>query len=64
MAKPLQKKPSIVINASIWLKDEQRFTILKNLDHTPRRGEILDVEGQLWRVVEWTDRIECERVVS
>lgn len=64
MVKPRKTKPSIVINASIWLKDEERFTILKNLDHTPRPGEILDVEGQLWWVVEWTDRIEFERVVS
>ena len=45
-------------------KDKKRFAVVENLDHTSRSGEILDVEGQLWRVLEWTDRIECERVVS
>ena len=48
------------INASVWLKDANRFALLKNLEHTPRPGEILKVEGERWRVVEWTDRIECE----
>jgi hypothetical protein len=63
ITKPRMKKPALTINASIWLKDDQRFTFLKKLEHTPRPGEILDVEGQLWRVVEWTDRIEGERAV-
>ena len=34
---------------------------LQNLRHIT---EILEIEGERWRVVEWTGRIECERVVS
>jgi hypothetical protein len=64
MAKPRKKELALVINTFVWLRDEQRFTILENLDHTPRPGEELKVDGELWRVVEWTDRIECQRVVN
>ena len=64
MAKKKKSELDPLINGSVWLKDEERFTVLRNLEHTPRPGEILDVEGQLWRVVEWTNRIEGERVVS
>jgi hypothetical protein len=64
VVKPRSKKLALVVNASVWLKGEDRFMLAKKLDHTPRPGEILDVEGQLWRVVEWTDRIGCERVVQ
>jgi len=64
MSKLREKKLVPDINASVWLKDDESFTVLQNLDHMPRPGEFLDVEGQLWRVVVWTDRIECEWVVS
>lgn len=60
MTKP-QRKLALAINASVWLRDEGRFTLLEGLDHTPRVGEELMIDGQRWRVVEWTGRIECER---
>ena len=63
MTKP-RTKSALVINASVWLRDEERFTILENLDHTQRPSEEFGIDGQLWRVVEWTDRVECERVVN
>ncbi len=31
--------PQRFISASVWLRDEVRFTILENLNHTPRPGE-------------------------
>ena len=64
MAKPRKKRPALDINSLVWLKEKSRFALLENLEHTPRPKEILEIEGQLWRVVEWTDRIECERVVN
>ncbi len=64
MATARKKASALHINASVWLKGENRFALLKNLEHTPRAGEMLKVEGELWRVVEWTDRIECERAVN
>lgn len=63
MIKPQKEIHPYQINASVWLKDEKRFTVLKDLDHTPRVGERLLIENRLWQVVEWTDRIECEREV-
>jgi len=64
MAKLRTNNPVPAINASIWLKDAQRFTILQSLDHSPTPGEILAIEEERWRVVEWIDQIECERVVN
>ena len=64
MTKPLQKKTVLTINTLVWLKDESRFALLENLEHTPRPGEDLAIDGERWRVFEWTDRIECERVVN
>jgi hypothetical protein len=43
---PSHERISPVINASIWLKDEERFTILEDLDHTPRLGEEFEIDGQ------------------
>lgn len=64
MIRPERKQPALVINASVWLKGEDRIVQMKNLEYTPRPGEILTVDGKLWRVVKRTDRIECERVVN
>jgi len=64
MAELRRKKTALVINASVWLKDEERFTLLENLQHTPRPGEEFEINGDRWQVVESTDRIECERVVN
>ena len=63
MTKP-KKKPALVVKASVWLRDEQIFTVLKDLDHTPRPGEEFVIDGELWQIVEWMDRIECERVAN
>ena len=62
MAKPRMKKPALIISASVWLMDEERYVRLENLDHTPRPGEQLKTDGELWRVAVWTDRTECERL--
>jgi hypothetical protein len=63
MTKSRKKKTSVPhINASVWLRDEENFTLVENLDHTPHSGSKFVIDGELWRVVEWTDRIECELV--
>ena len=63
MAKP-RKRRDLVIKASVWLKDEGKFTLLESLDHTPRPGEELIIEGERWQVVAWRDRTECERLTK
>ena len=62
--KEKRDKGGVFVGASLWLRDEYRFFHLTNLDHAPRPGEELEIEGELWRVAEWTNRIECERVVN
>ncbi len=39
MAKARKKASALHINASVWLKGENRFALLKNLEHTPRAGD-------------------------
>jgi hypothetical protein len=53
---------SIVIRAAVWLRDDARFILLDGLDHTPRPGEVISLDGRKWRVIVWTDRIECEMI--
>jgi hypothetical protein len=45
-------------------KKEKRLFVVQNLDHTPRPGEEIEIDGDRWHVAEWTDRIECERGVN
>lgn len=54
------------------LKDEKRIFVVENLkdghQSLDRSVAFLRwnpwVEGELWRIVKWTDRIECELVAS
>ena len=59
-----KENPALVLKASVWLCDEERFTLLEDPGHTLRLGEEFVIEGELWQVVTWTDRIECEWVVN
>ncbi len=55
------KRP-IVIRAAVWLRDDTKFILLDGLDHTPRPGEVILLDGRKCRVVAWTNRIECEMI--
>jgi hypothetical protein len=43
----------------VWLGGWPVF--LDGLDGTPQIGDRFGIDGEWWRVVEWTDRIVCER---
>jgi hypothetical protein len=47
---------------AVWLGSWPVF--LDGLEGLPHIGDRFEIDGQLWRVVEWTDRIICERVPS
>jgi hypothetical protein len=50
--------------SAIYLKDDCRYVLLTGLDEIPRVGTEVVIDGESWRLVEWTDRVECERVVN
>ena len=58
MIRPERKWPAIVLNASVWLKSDNRFAVLKNHENTRRPGDILEIDGEPWWVVNRTDRLE------
>jgi len=47
----------------VWLRTEEPVE-LTGLDEYPRVGDHYEIRGELWRVVEWTGRIICEREPS
>ena len=55
-----KKHGGVILGTSLWLKDEKRYVFVNHVDHTPRSGGEAEMEGEHWRVVEWTDRIKCE----
>ena len=57
-----EQKVRIIHGVSVYLRDECRFVTLDYLDHAPRPGEEIEVDGERWVVAEWTGVIECERL--
>ena len=47
---------------ALWL--DHRPVFLDGLEGLPHIGDRFEIDGQLWRVVEWSDRIICEREPS
>jgi hypothetical protein len=47
---------------AVWLDHWPVF--LDGLDGLPHIGDRFEIDGEWWRVVEWTDRIVCEREPS
>jgi hypothetical protein len=47
---------------AVWL--DHRPVFLDGLDGLPKIGDRFEIDGELWRVVAWTDRIICEREPS
>lgn len=64
MIKPQKEIHSYQINASVWLRDEQSFTVVENLDHTPRMREDSAIATGRWAINGRMDRMSCDRVVS
>lgn len=48
----------------LLMLNEKRNFFVDHVDHTPRPGEVFEIDGERWRVVEWTDRIECELLAN
>ena len=52
------------IKSVLYLRDENYFVFVKGLECHPPFGAEVVIDEELWRVVECTDRVECERVVN
>ncbi len=50
--------------STLHLKDDWFFVFVKGLDDIPHVGTKIVIDGERWRVVEWTDKVECERVTN